>query len=68
MGAHTEEGEFTREWGTYRKMRAVQEDEGYIEEWGKTHPLTSFPKENFRADICHFYKMEIYTQNLSTLF
>lgn len=67
MGAHTGEG-------NHRRVRYTQENEGctrgwgYIEEWGKTHPLTSFPKENFRADECHFYKMEIYTQNLSTLF
>lgn len=68
MGGHTGEGRFTGEWGPYRKMGAVQGDEGYIEEWGKTHPLTSFPKEKLKADECHFYKMEIYTQNLSTLF
>lgn len=58
-----ESGVHTGKWGLYRGMRGR-----YIEEWGKTHPLTSFPKEKLKADECHFYKMEIYTQNLSTLF
>lgn len=44
MGGHTGEGRFTGEWGPYRKMGAVQGDEGVYRGVGKDTSFDFIPK------------------------